>query len=219
MAHLLWHQMAQITLRKQFHQIIFITVFTANASRSKLKGRISASSMHRHVRLVRLCNFERICHRLNRPHTYVFAISPMCHNSCVILTKHCGNVRLRGAVKSYHCKLKVWLVEAQGFTLGLSGASTHQHLLSHTRRFLWSVINCWAHFQYRCGSPQSPKGRLLYQTQKQCCLSLSLSLKSIYVALCFLISDIFSYLSWAQDHNPLPSPLKRRLLGNVVLSC
>lgn len=105
MAHLLWRQMAQITLRKQFYQIIFITVFTANARRSKLKGRISVSSMHRHVRSVRPCNFERICHRLNRPHTrfrrFLFP------DSCVMLTQHCGNVSLKGAVKSYHCKLKV----------------------------------------------------------------------------------------------------------------
>lgn len=77
-AHLLWRQMAQITLRKQFHQIIFITVFAANASRSKSKGRISASSMRRHVRSVRLRNFERICQRLNGLHVlYVSVIFPV----------------------------------------------------------------------------------------------------------------------------------------------
>lgn len=62
MAHLLWHQMAQITLPKQFHQIIFIAVFAADASRSKSKGCIS---MHRGVLSIRLRSFECICQWLN----------------------------------------------------------------------------------------------------------------------------------------------------------
>lgn len=217
MAHLLWRQMAQITLPKQFHQIIFIAFFSADASRSKSKGCISASSMHHGVLSIRLRSFERICQRLNMR----FNTFPVCRWGCVTLLQRCGTVRLRGAVKSYHCKLKVWLVEAQGFTQGLSGPSTHQHLLSHIRRLLWSVINCWAHFQPRCGSPQSPQGCLLYQNTKEALLhslspSFSLTLKSIYVALSLPVSSAFSYLSWALITPPHITQNKREL-GNAVL--
>lgn len=214
MAHLLWRQMAQITLPKQFHQIIFIAFFSADASRSKSKGCISASSMHHGVLSIRLRSFERICQRLNMR----FNTFPVCRWGCVTLLQRCGTVRLRGAVKSYHCKLKVWLVEAQGFTQGLSGPSTHQHLLSHIRRLLWSVINCWAHFQPRCGSPQSPQGCLLYQNTKEALLhslspSFSLTLKSIYVALSLPVSSAFSYLSWALDHNTSSHHPKQEAAG------
>ncbi len=116
--------------------------------------------------------------------------------------------------KVYHCTIKsLWLVEAQGFTPVIGGFHPSASPITHPTG-LWSVIKLPCPFQPRCGSPQSPQGRLLYQNTKEALLlSLSLSLKSIWL---FLSSyQVFSH-SWAEPMiiSPLPSPANKRLLGN-----
>ncbi len=99
---------------------------------------------------------------------------------------------------------------------GLSGASTHQHLLSHIRRFLWSVINCRAHFQPRCGSPAKPPGPSALPEHKRSIAACSLSLSKVNICgsfsphiRCFLIAE----LSWAHDHKPPPISRKQEAAG------